>query len=305
MWQLLASHDFDAWLVRWGPDRDADLVAFVNMLSESEGTAPHKMPAAGLSISDYYRRKLTRLGAVPERSLRRRFVLLKLFNHLLDRALPLIDFSRRFSSSIASTICELQHLIFYSTKSAFVNAVLEWTACPSSRNTERHALTVLLHRPGRWARDPKEKAEEHERWRLQISAEEEPGDKLEELLVAPSDFGSAREMGADATVTARLVLADPPNGSLPLRNADQIKGNVALIERGGGQFVNVVRRAQEAGAMAVVMADSKEGPLFLMSTELGNSGDDVTIPAVLVSLADSMLLMQRQDPLLATITADG
>jgi hypothetical protein len=69
-------------------------------------------------------------------------------------------------------------------------------------------------------------------------------DKLEEFLVAPSDFGSAREMPADATVTARLVLADPPNGALPLRNAQEVRGNIALIERGGGQFVNVVRRAQ-------------------------------------------------------------
>ena len=56
-------------------------------------------------------------------------------------------------------------------------------------------------------------------------------DKLEEFLVAPSDFGSAREMPADATVTARLVLADPPNGALPLRNAQEVRGNTALIAR--------------------------------------------------------------------------
>ena len=37
----------------------------------------------------------------------------------------------------------------------------------------------------------------------------------------------------------------------------------------------------------------------------GNSGDDVTIPAVLLSLADSMLLQMRQHPVVATISADG
>ncbi len=42
-----------------------------------------------------------------------------------------------------------------------------------------------------------------------------------------------------------------------------------------------------------------------MSTELGNSGDDVNIPAVLLSLADSMLLLMRQHAVTATISADG
>ena len=55
----------------------------------------------------------------------------------------------------------------------------------------------------------------------------------------------------------------------------------------------------------MIVADSKEGPLFLMSTELGNSGDDVNIPAVLLSLADSMLLLMRQHAVTATISADG
>ena len=67
----------------------------------------------------------------------------------------------------------------------------------------------------------------------------------------------------------------------------------------------MVRHAQEAGAIGVIVADSKEGPLFLMSTELGNSGDDVNIPAVLLSLADSMLLLMRQHAVTATISADG
>jgi hypothetical protein len=313
MAELTASFGLDCFLVRWGPDRDADLVALVNMLSETDKTqgspsALDQVMVDKLKLTEYHLRKFPRLGSVPEVSLKRRLLLLKLLNKSLDACLVAIDFSRRTCpSALAASVCELQHLIFHQTKAAMHNAVIEWTTCPQVRAGALQTREVLVHRPGRRARDIKEKADENERWRLHISGDAAAGlrDKLEEFLVAPSDFGSAREMAADATVSARLVVADPPNGAVPLRNAHEVRGNIALIERGGGQFVNVVRRAQEAGAVGVVMTDSKEGPLFLMSTELGNSGDDVEIPAVLLSLADSMLLLQRQHPVTATIWADG
>ena len=159
-------------------------------------------------------------------------MLLKLLNHPLSKCLVLVDFSRRSCpSSLAASVCELQHLIFHQTKAALHNAVIDWTTCVQPRaGTQAYALMsreVLVHRPGSRARDNKEKAEDHERWRLHITSES-MGDaagagteRLEEFLVAPSDFGSARQMGADAKVSGRLVAVDPPNGSLPLRNSQQ------------------------------------------------------------------------------------
>ena len=275
---LMASFGLDRFLVRWGPERDGDMVALVNMLTETEDglispldpTMVEKMKLTG-----YHQRKLPRLGSVPEISLKRRLMLLRLLNQNFDKCLVAIDFSRRSScpSSFAASVCELQHLFFHQTKVSLHNAVIDWTSCALPRAGASPLLSseVLVHRPGRRARvDNKEKAEDHERWRLQISTlSNGVKEKLEEFLVAPSDFGSAREMPADAAISARLVPADPPNGSVALRNAEEMRGNIALIERGGGQFVNVVRRAQEAGAIGVVMADSKQGPLFLMSTEPG------------------------------------
>ena len=320
MSDLMQSFGLDRLLVRWGPDRDGDLVMLVNMLTETEQglISPLDQSMVGkMKLKEYHQRKVPRLGAVPELALKRRLMLLKLLNQNLDKCLVTIDFSRRTcSSSFAASVCELQHLLFHQTKATLHNAVIEWTTCPQPRaGSSATMLTreVLIHRPARCARDNQEKAEHHERWRLVISLPPSGGDsldqrngsKLEEFLVAPADFGGARQMAADAAVSASLVLADPPNGSLPLRNTKEVRGNIALIERGGGQFVNVVRRAQQAGAIGVVMADSKEGPLFLMSTELGNSGDEVTIPAVLLSLSDSMLLLMRQHPVMATISGDG
>jgi hypothetical protein len=275
---LIASFGLDRFLVRWGPERDGDMVALVNMLTETEeGLISPLDPAMvnTMKLTAYHQRKLPRLGTVPEVSLKRRLVLLRLLNQNFDKCLVAIDFTRRSCpSSFAASVCELQHLFFHQTKVSLHNAVIEWTTCaqPRAGASALSLLTseVLVHRPGRRARvDNKEKAEDHERWRLQISTLSGVKETLEEFLVAPSDFGSAREMPADAAISARLVPADPPNGAVALRNAEEMRGNIALIERGGGQFVNVVRRAQEAGAIGVVMADSKQGPLFLMSTEPG------------------------------------
>lgn len=213
----------------------------------------------------------------------------------------------------------------------FHTAMLDWTAGASPRpggaaaaaGGDGRQLSVVLHRPGRRAKDSREKAEDHERWRLLVSLDDgaagggaRPGaaEVLEEFTVAPADFGGAREMGADAAVAGRLVAAEPLNGAAPLRNAGALRGRVALIERGGGQFVHLVRRAQEAGAAAAVIVDSREGPLFLMSTEPGSAGDDIRIPAVLLSLADSALVLGaarrgpgggRPAPLRAAVAAEG
>lgn len=282
-------------------DHSLEISDFVHDL-QVKGTNP--VDLAQLQINDATRRLFPRLASVPERSLQRRFLVLKLLNTSLDAMMPLVDLSRRaYRDTLTASICDLQHLLFYSVKASFHNLVLEWTSCVT-RSADGTFLSVQLHRPGRRARDTKEKAEDHERWHLKIDSTSPvttltggafrgAGAVLEEFLVAPSDFGGAREMGADGVIASRLVRADPPNASMPLRNADEVRGSVVLIERGGGQFVNVIRVAQDAGAVAVVIADSREGALFLMSTELGSSGDEVKIPAVLLSLADSMLLMQR------------
>ena len=95
--------------MRWDPDRDAELVSLVNMQSEDTGVAAMKIPAAQIVVTEYYRRKLLRLNSVPQQSLQRRFILLKLFNRHLHQAIVLVDFSHRnVQLSIAATICELQ-----------------------------------------------------------------------------------------------------------------------------------------------------------------------------------------------------
>ena len=100
MTDLIASFGLDRFLVRWGPDRDADLVTLVNMLTETEQglISPLDQSMVGkMKLSEYHHRKLPRLGCVPHVSLQRRLMLLRLLNHNMSKCMVVIDFNAWFS----------------------------------------------------------------------------------------------------------------------------------------------------------------------------------------------------------------
>jgi hypothetical protein len=93
-------------------------------------------------------------------------------------------------------------------------------------------------------------------------------------------------------VTGGLVLAQdatPPinNGCEPFTNALALAGKIALIDRGGCTFVIKVKRAQDAGAIGVVVADSVPGCPAL---GMGGADPSITIPAVRVTTDDGARL---------------
>ena len=65
-------------------------------------------------------------------------------------------------------------------------------------------------------------------------------------------------------LTGELVLSDdgsedPTLACQPLINSSEIAGKIALIDRGGCSFVEKIRHAQEAGAIAAVVANHTPG----------------------------------------------
>ncbi len=70
-----------------------------------------------------------------------------------------------------------------------------------------------------------------------------------------------------------LVLADPPIACAALTNAAAINGKIALIDRGTCSFQTKVYWAQQAGAIAVLVANNAAGDPIAM-------GADATIPPV-------------------------
>lgn len=98
-------------------------------------------------------------------------------------------------------------------------------------------------------------------------------------------------------VTGDVVLGDDgvtdpaPTGTTtdactPLINGDEILGNVALVDRGSCAFTIKVKNAQDAGAIAVVVADNLPGP------PSGMAGDDPTIviPSLRITLDHGNLI---------------
>jgi hypothetical protein len=111
-------------------------------------------------------------------------------------------------------------------------------------------------------------------------------------------------------ITDNLVLGDDAtapsstDACTPLVNGAAIAGNIALVDRGGGcAFTVKVKNAQDAGAVAVVVADNVAGPVA------GMAGADptITIPSIRITLAHGNLLKNAltQGPVNVTLRNKG
>jgi hypothetical protein len=86
-------------------------------------------------------------------------------------------------------------------------------------------------------------------------------------------------------------------------NADALRGAIALVDRGTCTFLSKARRAQEAGATALLVVNNREDcmPASMGATE---DASDITIPVISVGIADgarireqaSVSAMLRVDP---------
>ena len=90
-----------------------------------------------------------------------------------------------------------------------------------------------------------------------------------------------------AGTEGKLVVAKPATGagSKPLRNAADLKGNWALMDRGVVSFAQKARKAAEAGAVGIVLAnDDTNSPDAIIDTTTGSDGgSDITIPLMAIS----------------------
>ncbi len=86
------------------------------------------------------------------------------------------------------------------------------------------------------------------------------------------------------------VLCDPECADQELRNAEQLNQKVAVVKRGGNTFGEKARRAQQAGALALIIINSGN-ELFAVAGD--DSASPVTIPVVLVASDAGATLLQE------------
>ena len=87
----------------------------------------------------------------------------------------------------------------------------------------------------------------------------------------------------ESLYNVKLVPSDPSCGCGHITNSDMVEGHLALIQRGECSFVSKVVRAQEAGAVGVIVTDedSDNDQLFIAMAD-DTTGRDVSIPAAFV-----------------------
>ncbi|PJC62175.1 MAG: hypothetical protein CO022_05960 [Flavobacteriales bacterium CG_4_9_14_0_2_um_filter_32_27] len=120
----------------------------------------------------------------------------------------------------------------------------------------------------------------------------------------PIDAWSTPDMTDTANaITGQLVFVDDGTiadslGCDSLVNGTQVNGNIAVVYRGSCQFGTKALRAQNAGAIGVIIINNTAGIFNMFG---GNDGINVTIPTIMISQADGMLL--RNDILQNNVTA--
>ncbi|MDQ3101803.1 MAG: T9SS-dependent M36 family metallopeptidase, partial [Bacteroidota bacterium] len=95
-------------------------------------------------------------------------------------------------------------------------------------------------------------------------------------------------------LTADLILvqdAVPPitDGCETIMDPDELAGNIALVDRGECTFISKVEALQDVGAVAVIVINNVPGDPIGMG---GTGGENIFIPAVMISLADGDLIKQ-------------
>lgn len=103
---------------------------------------------------------------------------------------------------------------------------------------------------------------------------------------SPSTASGASFGPPSFSVTADAVLADPILAGSPLVN--DVAGKIVIVDRGGDiNFTVKVKNAQNAGAVGVIVLNNETNPAVIT---MGGTDESITIPSVMISLADGNAL---------------
>ncbi|KAK7576581.1 hypothetical protein V9T40_012867 [Parthenolecanium corni] len=118
------------------------------------------------------------------------------------------------------------------------------------------------------------------------------GNKTVVLSAGPANFGKI--LRSNEKVSAVVSVATPLRACEPLRNPDELRGRIVIVERGECMFVEKARKLEKAGAVGGIIVDniadssSDTWPLFAMS---GDGKDDVNIPVVFLFTQEAKTLI--------------
>lgn len=109
------------------------------------------------------------------------------------------------------------------------------------------------------------------------------------LLVEAIEAATTKKIADAGAVTGKLVHIGLADVDLTEEQKTAVKGNVAFIDRGVVTFNEKVKRAAEAGAIGVVVANNRAGAPLAMGTT-----DNFEIPAIMITLEDGNKVKEAQ-----------
>jgi hypothetical protein len=124
---------------------------------------------------------------------------------------------------------------------------------------------------------------------LPVVKSQSPAGAVPTTPYSPSTFGPAvptsGSLGVLATIATQAGELGPGCAPFNAANAAAAKGKVPIINRGGCTFAEKVKNAQNAGAVAVILANNAGGTFTP-----GGADPSVTIPSVGITQADGEML---------------
>jgi hypothetical protein len=124
---------------------------------------------------------------------------------------------------------------------------------------------------------------------LPVVKSQSPAGAVPTTPYSQSTFGPAvpttGSLGVLATIAAQAGELGPGCSPFNAANAAAAKGKVPIINRGGCTFAEKVKNAQNAGALAVILANNASGTFTP-----GGADPSVTIPSVGITQADGEML---------------
>ena len=104
-------------------------------------------------------------------------------------------------------------------------------------------------------------------------------------LKRSSEASFSRPLSEAGVIEGEVIAADPIEACGPLANASAIQGKIALIRRGSCNFAEKASKAEEAGAIAVILMNNSPGDPFTA----GGAGN-IRIPVLMISQDDGRAL---------------
>ncbi|KAL0583771.1 hypothetical protein ABG067_006326 [Albugo candida] len=103
----------------------------------------------------------------------------------------------------------------------------------------------------------------------------------------------------------KLVYVNPPRADERIVDENSVQGGIALVIRGGCSFIEKARRVQEAGAVAMILANNDRENIwetFPMCSKQPEATEDINImiPCVMMSLSTVRELLERFPPTKST-----